>query len=80
MNPCLRHQLNQLDRALLALLDERARLVSDVPSRDATSAAIDDLLRRREGPVEPAAVRAFFDAIDVACEPFRPRAAGEPVP
>jgi hypothetical protein len=73
MNPCLRHQLNHLDRALLALLDERARLVADLPQR----AAIDDLLRRRSGPVDARAVRAFFESVDAACEPFRARAGEE---
>jgi hypothetical protein len=78
MNPCSRHQLNELDRALLALLDERARLISaSAPSASAppgaTTAALDDLLRRRDGPTGTDAVRRFFAAIDEACEPFRPR-------
>jgi chorismate mutase len=80
VNPVLRHQLNHLDRALLALLDERARLVAGAASRAATHAAVDDLLRRHEGPVDSRSIRAFFESVDAACESFRPRGAPEERP
>jgi hypothetical protein len=78
MNANFRHQLNHLDRALLALLDERARLVSSATVRSTTTAAVDDLLRRRDGPIEAQAVRRFFEAVDEACEPFRGKLGGAP--
>lgn len=67
MNPALRNQLLTLDRALLALLDERARLVLEIAPAPA-AAALDDLLRRHDGPVPAGAVREFFAAVDRACE------------
>lgn len=66
MNALLHHQLLQLDRALLALLDERARLVRECGGAGA-SAALDDLLRRHTGPVAADGVREFFGAADRAC-------------
>ena len=68
MNPMLNNQLLHLDRALLGLLDERARLVADF-SRDSARPAIDDLLRRRAGPIDATDVRAFFTAVDAATAP-----------
>ncbi|TAH38715.1 MAG: hypothetical protein EYC70_04935 [Planctomycetota bacterium] len=68
MEPALRHQLSALDRALLALLNERARLLAGVAGDDPGRApAVDDLLRRHAGPFEPAAIRAVFAAVDRGC-------------
>jgi chorismate mutase len=72
MNTGVRHQLHALDAALLALLDERGRLLST--ERDAR-AAVDDLLRRRDGPLDSADVRRIFEAIDAACANARPESA-----
>jgi len=81
MNPALRNQLLQLDRALLALLDERARLLREFgPASAGTAqnalrtAALDDLLRRHVDGVDPERVRDFFGAVDRACEAGRPGA------
>jgi chorismate mutase len=65
VNAALRSHLLHIDRALLALLDERARLMVELDHSG--SAAIDDLLRRHEGPLAAAAVREFFAAADRAC-------------
>ncbi|MFN0242091.1 MAG: hypothetical protein ACKVWV_04295 [Planctomycetota bacterium] len=66
MNASQRNQLKAVDRALLALLDERARLLEQVDEHDpARRAAVDDMLRRHTGPVSAAAIRAIFGAIDV---------------
>jgi len=66
LNPSQRHQLLQLDRAVLALLDERARLVGETGPA-AAEPAVDDLLRRHDGPFPPAGVREVFAAVKRAC-------------
>lgn len=60
------HQLRRLDQALIALIDERARLTQ---AGDGTLRARspDDVLRRYDGPLSPDALRAVLAAIDVAC-------------
>ena len=64
MNPAIRNQLAHLDRALLALLNERARLAGDPDADPAACApAVDDLLRRNEGPLEARDLQAIFLAI-----------------
>jgi hypothetical protein len=80
MNPALRRQLRDLDRALLALLDERTRLLAAVPGDDPGRAAgVEDLLRRHDGPFPARAVEAVFAAVDRGCaEPSRDRE--EPAP
>ncbi len=75
MNPALRHQLRSLDRALLALLDERARLLCAVEASDpGRNAAIDDMLRRRDSAqgtsFPPAGVDEVFRAVDRHCAEF----------
>lgn len=71
MNPSLRNQLRGLDRALLGLLDERARMLSDVASADpARAPAVDDMLRRHDGPFPPAGVSEVFAVIERECRTF----------
>jgi chorismate mutase len=71
MNPALRNQLMHLDRAILSLIDERARLLGQVSSIDPLRAsAVDDMLRRHEGPFDAESVRTVFAAIDRACARF----------
>jgi chorismate mutase len=71
MNPALRHQLRTLDRALLALVDERARLLGEVPADDpGRLTAIEDLLRRHAGPLPAASTRELFTLLDRHCAPF----------
>jgi len=65
MNPETRHQLRSLDRALLALLDERARLLAAVGAGDpGRAAAVEDMLRRYEGPFPAEGIREVFATID----------------
>ena len=65
MTPETRHQLRSLDRALLALIDERARLLASVAATDpGRAAAVDDMLRRHEGPFPAEGIADVFDAID----------------
>jgi len=65
MNPETRHQLRSLDRALLALLDERARLLASLAAEDpGRAAAVDDMLRRHEGPFPAEGIAEVFGAID----------------
>lgn len=73
MNPAQRNQLLVLDRALVALLDERVRLVADFDAAgdDGAPAALDDLLRRHDGPFPARDVRAVFGAIEAGCERAR---------
>jgi hypothetical protein len=79
MKPTRRHQLVHLDQAILALLNERARLLSIEPEDDpGRMAPIDDLLRRNTGPFAADDVGAVFAAVDAGCsavtrgsDPFR---------
>lgn len=65
MSPETRHQLRSLDRALLALIDERARLLASLAADDpGRKAAIDDMLRRHEGPFPAEGIAEVFEAID----------------
>jgi chorismate mutase len=71
MNPAVRHQLRHLDAAILALLDERARLLSHVPAHDPLRrAAVDDLLRRHAGPFPVDGIAEVYAAIDRHCAGF----------
>lgn len=68
MTPAQRHQLLLLDRALLALLNERARLLSGVPPEDPLRApAADDLLRRHGGPFAVEPLRRILAILDEGC-------------
>jgi chorismate mutase len=65
VNPELRHQIRTLDRTLLALLDERVRLLAGVPASDSGRApAVDDMLRRHQGPFPSEGIAEVFEAID----------------
>jgi chorismate mutase len=65
MKPALRHQIATLDRALLALLNERARLLEELPADfSERGACVEDLLRRNPGPLPATTLRAVFEAID----------------
>ena len=69
MTPAQRHQLLTLDRALLALLNERARLISEIPAGEASSASADDLLRRHAGPFAVEPLRRILALLDEGCRP-----------
>jgi len=70
MRPDLRHQLIVLDRALLALLDERARLLEDLPAgAPARRPGLEDLLRRHAGPFDPEVLPALLELVDRGCRP-----------
>jgi chorismate mutase len=65
MTPETRHQLRSLDRALLALIDERARLLASVAATDpGRKPAVDDMLRRHEGLFPAQGIAEVFEAID----------------
>jgi hypothetical protein len=77
VNAALRAQLRHLDRVLLALLDERARLLSEVEAGDpGRVAAIEDMLRRHQGPFSAPGVAAVFRSIDAHCDGFARAGAG----
>lgn len=67
MTPAQRHQLLTLDRALLALLNERARLAAELPAGEAAPAAMDDLLRRHEGLFAVSALRRLLPLLEEGC-------------
>ena len=68
MQPALRNQLAHLDRALMAMLNERARLLASVPLDDnGRKAATSDLLRRHDGPFHAQKLREVFELIDSGC-------------
>lgn len=71
-----RHQLTALDRALVHLLDERARLTREWAERDSTQdptrdpiwgAFVDDLLARSDGDFPAVRLREVFAAVDAGC-------------
>ncbi len=77
MNPALRHQLAHLDRALLALLDERARLLAGVAAEDAgRAAAVHDLLRRHAGAFDSDSLPELFAIVDRGCAGAAPEGRG----
>ncbi len=59
----LRTHLTTLDRALLRLLEERARLCASAPSFEACAPSIEDLLRRADGDFDAARLTEVFAAI-----------------
>ena len=61
MNSSTEAQLVAIDRALLALMQERARLRE---GRAPRPAALDDLLSRSPGPLSAELVRSVFAALD----------------
>lgn len=70
MHPALRHQLSALDRALLALVNERARLLQGVAADDPGRApALDDLQRRHVGPFRAECLAPLFRAVECGCRP-----------
>lgn len=72
MNMALRHQLTRLDRALLALLDERARLVAEAGG-DAVQPPLEDLLRRSSGDFPGDLVGEVFRCVHRGCVARWPR-------
>ncbi len=68
MTSVTRHQLSRLDIAILALANERARLLAPLdPDARAQASAVSDLLRRNGGPLSADGLRALFGALDQAC-------------
>jgi hypothetical protein len=64
MNPILKHQFRRLDRALLALLDERVDLAREHALDPASiEPSVDDLLQRHAGATDAESIRAFFAAV-----------------
>ncbi len=68
MNPAQRHQLLTIDRALLALLNERARLLAEAPRGERPATAVDDLLRRHPGPFAVEPLRRILQLLDEGCQ------------
>ena len=71
MKPGTRTHLTELDRTIVHLCNERARLVAAAGEGE-TGAHVDDLLRRSAGPFPAAALREAFAAIDRGCREVRP--------
>lgn len=68
MNASTQHHLSQLDRTIVSLLNERARLVASDPSADANpDAHLLDLQRRSSGPFPADALRQTFESIQAGC-------------
>jgi len=65
VRPGLRHQLIHLDRALMGLLNERARLARELGEDGAGT--VEDLLRRTRGAFPAPALRAVFEVIEAGC-------------
>ena len=64
-----RVQLRRLDLALLALVEERARIRAALPAGDPSRrAAVADLLRRHRGDLSPESVERLFRLLDAACD------------
>jgi len=69
MTSPIRNHVRRIDHALLALLDERARLLRGAATEGASSAgaSLDDLLRRYDGVLPADAARRLFDVIEALC-------------
>jgi len=68
MEPAVRNQLFRIDRALVDLLQERARLLEGLPAEDPGRVTqVDDLLRRTEGPFDSNSLVEVFSAADKGC-------------
>ena len=65
MDASLRHQRARLDRALLTLLEERARLVR--LGEHVGAADVTDLLDRARGPIAAEDLRDLMTIVDRAC-------------
>lgn len=65
MQPQTRNHLAFLDRALLNLLEERARLLADEALE--VPANLEDLLLRASGDFAPHALSGVFEAIQAGC-------------
>ncbi len=66
MSLTLRHQLTALDRALMNLLNERARLLTDFARGGVPPPpAIEDLLARSSGEFPAKELREVFEAVDL---------------
>jgi len=78
MKPATRHHLTILDRTIVQLLNERARLVRaqrpGTPTQDEGDSTpfVDDLLRRSAGTFPAPALREAFEAIDRGCREVQP--------
>lgn len=65
MKPSLRNHLTRLDRTLVDLFNERARLFAEAgEQRAALAASVDDLLARSAGPFPADELREAFAALD----------------
>jgi len=67
MNSHHREHLRSLDAAIIALVDERARLIASAPQP--LPCAIEDLLSRYDGPLSPRSLRELVAALESACLP-----------
>ena len=67
MKPDLRRQLTQLDRSLMALFNERARLLAQGGGDSDLRLALDDLQRRNQGPLSARELQRVFELLDDAC-------------
>ena len=66
MNPATRHRLRELDRAILGLCEERARLCASLAADDsARKPALEDLLRRHQGRLDASAVEGLLCAVEL---------------
>jgi hypothetical protein len=65
MKPSLRNHLIQLDRTLVDLFNERARLFTEAGEQASElRASVDDLLARSAGPFPATELRTAFEALD----------------
>ncbi|MFT5059496.1 MAG: hypothetical protein ACI89E_002281 [Planctomycetota bacterium] len=68
MNASTQHHLSKLDRTIVSLLNERARLIASDPTADANPEAhLKDLQRRSSGPFPAQALRLTFESIQAGC-------------
>jgi chorismate mutase len=67
MTSQLRDQIREIDRAIVALISERARLLAGRPM----DAALEDLLLRYRGPLSPASIRELLETLARLCAESR---------
>lgn len=69
MSAATLHHLTLLDRTIVSLLNERARLVALDPDMEhSADAHVQDLLRRSSGPFPADHLRTAFAAIRQGCQ------------
>jgi hypothetical protein len=70
MNSHHQEHLRSLDAAIIAMVDERARLIAS--AEQPLACALDDLMSRYQGPLSPSTLRELVAALERASNSVEP--------